>query len=113
MLSFEFGSSNLEVRMCTPSKFDIRNSLYVDCVEAVFRLGIVGGFNNNLRTAKTLVNTVLCVTDRFMTIFYEGCTTGSALVFGSVINQLNTALVNTIHTTNKDNEILYKLITIN
>lgn len=83
------------------------------CVKTVRGLGIVGGFNRNLRTAKTLTNQVLCVTSGFIANSYSTCATGFTLVFRSVSNQLTLALVNTFHTTNKDNEILYKLITIN
>ena len=85
----------------------------ISSVQTVSSLGIGGGFSNNLRTVKNLIRSAMCVTDRFITNSYQAYTTSFTPIFGSVFNQLNPVLVNTFHTTNKDNEFLYKLIIIN
>ena len=113
MRKFEFGSSNLEVGISTHSKFEIRNSVFSKCVKAVLSMGKVSVFSNSLRTAVMVVNKHLCLTGRFITISYSAFTSVFALIISTTFSQLNSLFMPIIHSTNKNNEILYKLITIN
>ena len=113
MLRFEFRISKFEVRKVTHSKFNIRNSVFNGCVQAVFSLGKAVVLTNKLLAEANPLNNSLCLSDRFITNSCTGFTTSFTLVFNRALSLLNDRLIPAIHSTNKNNEILYKLITIN
>lgn len=113
MLRFEFRSSKFEVRKVTHSKFNIRNSVFNGCVQTVSSLSKVGGLSNNLHTVEFTINSRLCSIWQFITNSCTAFATSFAPLFDTSLYQLNGRLIPAIHSTNKNNEILYKLITIN
>ena len=83
------------------------------CVQAVTSLGKVGVFSNKFRTALVTTNYRLCLTSQFITNSYTAFATIFAPLFDTRLCLLNSRLIHALHSSNKNNEILYKLITIN
>ena len=79
----------------------------------VIILFISSGINGVLLWLKNSIWLVVCVSGRFVNYFWTAFTTVFALQFTSIFNQLGSALIHTIHTTNKYNNDLYKLIITN
>ncbi len=113
MLELEDRSWKIEVGISTHSKFEIRNSMFNKCVQAVFILGKGGVLSNSLRTAVFVINESLCSTRQFITNQCTAFATSFAPLFDASLYPLSGRLIPAIHSTNKNNEILYKLITIN
>lgn len=116
MLKLGNNDRGLVVRnMCfvSYSSTTIPQLLVNNSVQAVFILGKYRELSNNLHTGAVAIFDSLCLTSSFITSFYTTFTTTFTLLFGSTFNLLGLLLMPTIHTTNKNNEILYKLITIN
>lgn len=83
------------------------------CVQAVLKLGKDGVLSNNLRTAMSTTNEGLCLTRQFITNQCTAFASSFTPLFGNYFNPLGVALIPRFHSTNNNNEILYKLITIN
>lgn len=105
MEASELRSSNLEVRSGSNSKFQIPNSVAL--------LFIISSINCAFNAIKTMIYFSVCVSGRFVNLFWTVFTTSFAPFFGSVFNQLNPAFIHEIHITNKNDNILYKLIITN
>lgn len=95
------------------SIFHIPYSVFNKCGQAVSGLGISGVISRVFRSSKIFARVGLCVSSRFMNFFYVGFTTAFAPLFRSAFNQLGSVLMPTIHTTNKYDNILYKLTITN
>lgn len=92
------------------SKFELINSVLRGCVKTVFILVTSGGINRVLKSSKSLVGFGLCVSGRFVNNFWTAFTSAFALFFGKTFNLLSLTFIPTIHTTNKSDNIVYKLI---
>ncbi len=83
------------------------------CVKAVLGLGINGRFTPKLHTAIKSTRAALCVTSRVMAVSYSLFTSGFTLFSDKLFKLLEPRLMPTLHTANKSNEFLYKLIIVN
>lgn len=70
-------------------------------------ISCISGVLNGLKNA---VLFVVCVSGRFVNFFWTAFTTTFAPFFGKIFNLLYLTFMPIIHTTNKSDNILYKLI---
>ena len=113
MLELEVRIQKIEGGSEPYSIFHLPYSMFNKCVQAVFSLGKDGGLSNNLRTAVLVINESLCSTRQFITNQCTAFASSFAPLFDTSLYPLNNRLIHSLHSSNKNNEILYKLITIN
>lgn len=83
------------------------------CVKQVLILVIGGRINYGQNSRTSFSNIGLCVSGGFMNLFHKAFTTVFTPLFDELFNLLRVLFMPNIHTTNKDNNILYKLIITN
>lgn len=76
-------------------------------------LVIISRISGVLNGLKNAVLFVVCVSGRFVNLFWTAFTTAFTPFFETTFNLLTLSFIPTIHTTNKSDNILYKLIITN